>query len=663
MPMFPTVGNHDIEVTGSGNCVTYYYYGNPATQIGCLVANTYNYRHYFPGYRQGTSENQSKQYYRTRYGPAVIWTLTSYPMGGYCSETNLNYQPESEGGTGQYDWLESTLQDFASFGQPPRWKIVQMHAPLYSPDSCRNQIDGQTYLPPLFEEYGVDIVLSGHEHYYARKTVNGIPYVITGGGGANLSLNPDSECWSNPQCLGFDMVQSRYHFLFFNVVGDIMSVDVRFKDNSLLETFTVDRRPKADFDATGASDTVSFTDKSTGHVVGCQWDFDGDGVIDSTERNPSHTYEQDGSYEVTLKAISYWGTSSRYTRTIKVPAGADSHSSPTCTRNWTDPMSVPGWFGSNNQGSGAAAADVDGNGKSDLVLFHIDHGSHGNCGYYRVGWDMASDGTISKWTDPMKVPGWFGSNNQGGGAAVADVDGNGKPDLLIFHIDHGSDANYGYYRVGWDLGSDGSVSSWTDPVKVPGWFGTVNGGGGLAAADMDGNGTTDLIVFHVDHPDGDNKGYYRIGWDMGSDGTISSWTDPMHVGDYFSQKKGSQGGGIAVMDIDNNGTPDLVALDIEHDVGKNTGLYLVGLNPDKEGKVDSWKNLHPIPHWWGSASQYGGATLADIDSDGFPEMIAFHIDHTSDGNSGYYRVGWDVQADGDTSAICTDTTEPKPSHR
>ena len=141
----------------------------------------------------------------------------------------------------------------------------------------------------------------------------------------------------------------------------------------------------------------------------------------------------------------------------------------------------------------------------------------------------------------MSVPGWFGSNNQGGGATVADVDGNGKADLLIFHIDHGLAWQLRLLRVGWDMASDGSISSWTDPVKVPGWFGTVNGGGGLAAADMDGNGTTDLIVFHVDHPDGDSKGYYRIGWDMGCDGTISSWTDPMHVGDYFSPEEREPG--------------------------------------------------------------------------------------------------------------------------
>ena len=46
--------------------------------------------------------------------------------------------------------------------------------------------------------------------------------------------------------------------------------------------------------------TVQFTDKSTGNVTGWAWDFESDGVIDSTEQNPTHTYSSNGLYSVTL---------------------------------------------------------------------------------------------------------------------------------------------------------------------------------------------------------------------------------------------------------------------------------------------------------------------------------------------------------------------------
>ena len=47
--------------------------------------------------------------------------------------------------------------------------------------------------------------------------------------------------------------------------------------------------------------TVQFTDISSGeNNQEWQWDFDGDGEIDSTEQNPDHTYEDAGTFEASL---------------------------------------------------------------------------------------------------------------------------------------------------------------------------------------------------------------------------------------------------------------------------------------------------------------------------------------------------------------------------
>ena len=46
--------------------------------------------------------------------------------------------------------------------------------------------------------------------------------------------------------------------------------------------------------------TVQFTDMSAGDVLSWAWDFQSDGIIDSTEQNPSYTYRHDGIYSVTL---------------------------------------------------------------------------------------------------------------------------------------------------------------------------------------------------------------------------------------------------------------------------------------------------------------------------------------------------------------------------
>ncbi len=57
--------------------------------------------------------------------------------------------------------------------------------------------------------------------------------------------------------------------------------------------------------------TVVFTDQSTepfGAVTGWQWDFDGDGTIDSTLQNPSFDYTTQGTFSVTLTVTGEGGT-------------------------------------------------------------------------------------------------------------------------------------------------------------------------------------------------------------------------------------------------------------------------------------------------------------------------------------------------------------------
>ena len=55
--------------------------------------------------------------------------------------------------------------------------------------------------------------------------------------------------------------------------------------------------------------TVKFTDASTGSITGYAWDFENDGIADSTEQSPEHIYTLPGTYAVNL--------------TVTGPGGAD----------------------------------------------------------------------------------------------------------------------------------------------------------------------------------------------------------------------------------------------------------------------------------------------------------------------------------------------------
>jgi len=71
---------------------------------------------------------------------------------------NSNVQLEE-----QAEWMRGLLAD-----NPNRWTIVSFHHPVYSSGADRDERRTRNAFLPLFDEYGVDIVLTGHDHTYAR---------------------------------------------------------------------------------------------------------------------------------------------------------------------------------------------------------------------------------------------------------------------------------------------------------------------------------------------------------------------------------------------------------------------------------------------------------------------------------------------------------------
>ncbi|WP_318238897.1 PKD domain-containing protein [Methanolacinia petrolearia] len=70
--------------------------------------------------------------------------------------------------------------------------------------------------------------------------------------------------------------------------------------------------PAADFGlvpATGSAPlVVVFTDKSANTPTSWKWDFENDGIIDSTAQNPSYTYRNTGTYSVALTVSNKFGS-------------------------------------------------------------------------------------------------------------------------------------------------------------------------------------------------------------------------------------------------------------------------------------------------------------------------------------------------------------------
>ena len=112
-------------------------------------------------------------------------------------------------------WIEADLQ---STSQP--LKFVVMHVPPFMPfpvpAESRMQAGGAEFTA-LMEQYHVTMVLAGHLQAYQRMQRNGIPYIITGGGGSPPAV---------PRVLG-----GRYHYVRVEIRGDTARDSVVWLDD------------------------------------------------------------------------------------------------------------------------------------------------------------------------------------------------------------------------------------------------------------------------------------------------------------------------------------------------------------------------------------------------------------------------------------------------
>ncbi|MGD9558558.1 MAG: metallophosphoesterase [Mangrovibacterium sp.] len=77
------------------------------------------------------------------------------------------------------NWLDQTLLE-----NPNPWTIVFTHYPVYSCSQGRDNEEYRQAVKPILEKYGVDLVLTGHDHTYCR----GQNPKEAGGGGKNKPM-------------------------------------------------------------------------------------------------------------------------------------------------------------------------------------------------------------------------------------------------------------------------------------------------------------------------------------------------------------------------------------------------------------------------------------------------------------------------------------------
>jgi predicted phosphodiesterase len=138
----------------------------------------------------------------------------------------------------QLEWIEKEL---AASGSD--WKICYFHHPLYSSGGAHgSDVQLRQQLEPMFLKYGVDVVLSGHEHFYERiKPQKGIYYFISGGA-AKLrdgDVNTRSELTAKSYDTG-------YHFMLMELGKDTVYFQAINQDGKTVDSGALTRFSDAD---------------------------------------------------------------------------------------------------------------------------------------------------------------------------------------------------------------------------------------------------------------------------------------------------------------------------------------------------------------------------------------------------------------------------------
>jgi len=306
VPLFASLGNHEY-VTNQGQ--------------------PYLDNLYLPSNNPANSE----RYYSFDWGHVHFVALDSNCAIGLASSDRCAL-------AAQKAWLEKDLA-----GTPQPWKVVFFHHPPWSSGDHGSQLAMRRHFAPIFEKYGVDLVLTGHDHNYERSKPmqgddvagagkTGIPYLVVGGGGASLRPFASSKpAWSVIRD------DKAYGFLDVKVVDGTLTAQMVEKGGKVLDSFVLrkslpplEQPPEGTLTITVegqrgvAPHRALFlaTPPEAGSKV--TWDFGDGGSAEGA--SVEHTYAKAGHYTVTASATQ--GTQLRTATAVVQVASAENPDEP-----------------------------------------------------------------------------------------------------------------------------------------------------------------------------------------------------------------------------------------------------------------------------------------------------------------------------------------------
>lgn len=177
-----------------------------------------------------------KGFYNYTVGPVeffAIDTMVMFPGDEDCYTTNPEVARRIA--KEQMAWLEKELSKSKA-----KFKVVYGHYPMYlselRPRRQEMAREMREQLEPLFQKYGVNLYLAGHEHLYERSRLlpKGFFHIISGAAGCLADLTPIARTYPRKRFI------PQNHFMLFEIKENKLTFQTISREGRVLDRGTIE---------------------------------------------------------------------------------------------------------------------------------------------------------------------------------------------------------------------------------------------------------------------------------------------------------------------------------------------------------------------------------------------------------------------------------------
>lgn len=298
LPIQGCTGNHDVNASQWGYESSRTGNNNEYSKTNPGDFGTTCYEKYWPYYQplDPNGPDPNARCWSFDYGPVHVAILDQYSeefrSGNNPYSWNFGRLNSDNQVSEQYEWLKKDLLD-----SDAAWNIVVMHEPAWSagdyqtPPRDNNDPDIQDLFYNLHDEGAeIDLVINGHNHYYARCVdEDGLSHLTIGGGGGKL-FDPRQDA----ERLIVAPTPSKFHFGKIDITGSELNFKAVDADDlsNILDDFTLTKKESGHWRLNGNARDSS-GNGFTGTIYGTQSWVDGE-YGQALEFNGSDTYVETG---------------------------------------------------------------------------------------------------------------------------------------------------------------------------------------------------------------------------------------------------------------------------------------------------------------------------------------------------------------------------------